>query len=37
MSLEIIPGSGIGVLEVRQNKNDMSENLSESKRNEFWK
>ena len=37
MSLEIIPGNGIGVLEVRQNKSDMSGNSSESKRNKFWK
>ena len=35
--LEIMPGNDIEVLEVRQNKNDMSGNSSESKRNEFWK
>ena len=37
MNLEIMLENGIEVLEVRQNKNDMFENSSESKVNEFRK
>lgn len=37
MSLEIMLGNGIVVLKVRQNKNGMSGNSSESKKNKFWK